>query len=110
MLKRRIERIITTAYCSFFSYPSDAENWKDMPLVIRVSLRANYHRSEDCMWSQCQTKTIARWMTEVNALQSLAMSTSAFKLLFDGDPYPELVQHVFNALFKKKRLASRFGY
>ena len=49
-------------------------------------------------------------MTEVNALQSLAMSTSAFKLLFDGDPYPELVQHVFNALFKKKRLASRFGY
>lgn len=74
-----------------------------MPLVIRVSLRASHHRSEDCIWSQCETKTIARWMTAVNALQSLAMSTSAFKLLFDGDPYPELIQHVFHALFKKKK-------
>lgn len=41
-------------------------------------------------------------MAEVNALQYLAMSTSAFKLLFDGGPYPELIQHVFHALFKKK--------
>jgi hypothetical protein len=73
-----------------------------MPLVIRVSLRASHHRSEDCIWSQCETKTIARWMTAVNALQSLAMSTSAFKLLFDGDPYPELIQHVFHAFFKKR--------
>ena len=74
-----------------------------MPLVIRVSLRASHHRSEDCIWSQCETKTIARWMTAVNALQSLAMSTSAFKLLFDDDPYPELIQHAFHALFKKKK-------
>jgi hypothetical protein len=44
-------------------------------------------------------------MAEVNALQYLAMSTSAFKLLFDGGPYPELIQHVFHALFKKKRNA-----